>query len=165
MGMERGMKQMILCLVLILVLAGAAWAEGASEEEDREIIAENLQIYADCLARGDAAGYLALHEEQAYKMPPGEPMYTIASARDHQQEAFDGMQAAYNVAMNLEPMEINVDRDLAYAMDTYTIDMEPKGDAPPALVDGKFLTVFRRQEDGSWKIWRDCFNNNAPPPQ
>lgn len=159
------MKRVLMCIVLAAVLAAAVWANGTSEDADREKIEEALQMYAEALALGDAERYLSLHEPQAYKMPPGAEMYTIASARDHQQAEFDGMQAAYNVDMRLEPMQIEVDDNLAYAMGTYTIDMKPKGDAPPALVDGKFLTVFRRQSDGSWKIWRDCFNNNAPPPQ
>lgn len=27
---------------------------------------------------------------------------------------------------------------------------------------GKYLTVFRKQADGSWKIFRDCFNLDVP---
>ena len=27
---------------------------------------------------------------------------------------------------------------------------------------GKFLTIFQKQDDGSWKIARDCFNGNGP---
>jgi len=29
-------------------------------------------------------------------------------------------------------------------------------------ISGKFLTVFEKQIDGSWKIARDIFNYNAP---
>ena len=33
------------------------------------------------------------------------------------------------------------------------------------FVDGKYLTIFKRQPDGSWKAYRDCFNsNNSPRP-
>ena len=159
------MKKVLMCIVLASLLGGTVWANGTSEEADRRKIEEALRMYANAVAVGDAERYLALHDPEAYKLPPSEPMYTIASAKGHQQDDFDAMQAAYDVSMNLEPMEIQVDDDLAYAMGTYTIDMEPKADAPPALVDGKFLTLFRRQSDGSWKIYRDCFNNNAPPPQ
>ena len=159
------MRRVLMCIVLASLLGGTVWANGTSEEADRRKIEEALRMYADAVAVGDAERYLALHDPEAYKMPPSAPMYTIASATDHQQDDFDAMQAAYNVAMNLEPMEIEVDDDLAYAMGTYTIEMEPKADAPAALVDGKFLTLFRQQSDGSWKIFRDCFNNNAPPRQ
>jgi ketosteroid isomerase-like protein len=31
-----------------------------------------------------------------------------------------------------------------------------------ARVDGKFLTIFKKQSDGSCKIYRDCFNSNTP---
>jgi len=159
------MRRTGIVLVLIAVLSVAAWAGGAAEERDRDMIADNLQTYAECVSTGDAETWLALHEPQAYKMPQNQPMFTIASVQDSQQGQFDGMQAAYNVNMDIEPMDIHVEGDIAYAMGTYVIDMEPKEDAPPNVVDGKFLTVFRRQEDGSWKVWRDCYNNNTPPPQ
>jgi ketosteroid isomerase-like protein len=28
----------------------------------------------------------------------------------------------------------------------------------------KYLTIYRRQPDGSWKIYRDISNSNEPPP-
>jgi ketosteroid isomerase-like protein len=28
--------------------------------------------------------------------------------------------------------------------------------------DGKYETIFKRQADGTWKIFRDCFNSNLP---
>jgi ketosteroid isomerase-like protein len=159
------MRQTGIVLVLIAVLSLAALADGAAEERDRDMIADNLQIYAESVSAGDAESWLALHEPQAYKMPQNEPMFTIASVQDTQQQKFNAMQATYNVNMDIEPMDIHVEGDIAYAMGTYIIDMKPRGDAPPNLVDGKFLTVFRRQDDGTWKVWRDCFNNNTPPPQ
>lgn len=159
------MRKLATVVVMIAVLSLVAWAEGASEERDREVIARNLQTYAECVSTGDAETWLALHEPQAYKMPQNTPMFTIASVQDSQQQKFDGMQAAYNVNMDIQPMDIEVEGEIAYAMGTYIIDMEPKADAPPNVVDGKFLTVFRQQDDGSWKIWRDCYNNNTPPPQ
>jgi ketosteroid isomerase-like protein len=28
-------------------------------------------------------------------------------------------------------------------------------------LEGKFLTIFRRQDDGTWRIYRDAFNFNS----
>lgn len=90
-------------------------------------------------------------------MPEGAPMFTIASVMNVQQQRFDAMQANYVVTMEINPDEITVLRDEAYAVGTYLLDLKPRAEAPPGRVDGKFLTVFRRQSDGKWKIWRDCY--------
>ncbi len=50
----------------------------------------------------------------------------------------------------------------AFSSGSYTFWMQPRSGGPPEITDGKFLTVFRRQPDGSWKIRRDCFNSNVP---
>ncbi len=41
----------------------------------------------------------------------------------------------------------------------YTAELISQGNEIEA--DGKFMTIFRRQEDGSWKIYRDIFNSNG----
>jgi len=28
-------------------------------------------------------------------------------------------------------------------------------------LEGKFLTIFRKHDDGSWRIYRDAFNFNS----
>jgi ketosteroid isomerase-like protein len=37
-----------------------------------------------------------------------------------------------------------------------------KDGGEPIPYDGKFLTIFKRQSDGSWKIHRDIYNSNVP---
>lgn len=160
------MRRMVMLALVLLVVCGASFARGAREKADVAAIERNLELYIAYVEEGDAESWLELHEPQAYKMPQDQPMFTIASVSDGaQRERFAGMQAAYEVTGTIDPMDIHVDGDLACAMGVYTIDMSPRGDAPPNRVDGKFLTVFRRQEDGSWKIWRDCYNSNVAPPQ
>lgn len=160
------MRRMVMLTLVLLLVCGVSFARGSSEEADAAAIERNLDLYIEYVSEGDAESWLGLHEPQAYKMPQNQPMFTIESVSNGaQQERFAGMQAAYEVSGTIDPMDVQVDGDLAYAMGVYTIDMKPRGDAPPNKVDGKFLTVFRRQEDGSWKIWRDCYNSNVAPPQ
>lgn len=156
------MKRTVLVVILFCLIVGGIFAEGAQEENVRRIIADGLQSYAKYVNRADAERWLDLHEDGAYKMPQDAPMFTIASVKDTQQQRFDAMQAAYVVNMDIKPLEIDVAGDIAYAMGTYTVDLKPRADAPPGFVDGKFLTLYRRQKDGTWKVHFDSFSNNAP---
>ena len=53
--------------------------------------------------------------------------------------------------------------DLAYDRGTYSMTVTPPGAAP--IEDrGKYLTIYRKQADGSWKIARVMFNSDLPLP-
>jgi ketosteroid isomerase-like protein len=50
--------------------------------------------------------------------------------------------------------------DLAYVHGTYHLEMStPEG---PASDDGKYIEIWKRQDDGGWKITYDIFNSNLP---
>jgi ketosteroid isomerase-like protein len=162
-NMRKNGKETVLVVLLLVLIVGGIFAEGAQEENVRRIVAESLQSYAKYVSRGDAERWLALHEDGAYKMPQDAPMFTIASVKDTQQQKYDARDAVYAVDMNIEPMEIDVAGDIAYAAGTFTVDLKPRADAPPRFVEGKFLTLYRRQKDGTWKIHLDSYSNNTPP--
>ena len=156
-------RRICMVLTLVLLVAGLGFARGGREARVKEIVAQSLETYAECVSAGDAERWLALHEDEAYKMPQDMPMFTIESVREAQAKNMANAQAAYVVTMDIDPMEIDVSGDIAYAMGTYTIDFDPRADAPPNYVDGKFLTLYRRQDDGRWKIHLDSYSNNSAP--
>ncbi|HUX14103.1 MAG TPA: DUF4440 domain-containing protein [Spirochaetia bacterium] len=69
--------------------------------------------------------------------------------------------ARWEITINTE--EVRTVGDLAFARGTIVAEKSPPDGAEKQLIDSKFLTVFRMQTDGSWKIYRDCFNSNKPP--
>jgi ketosteroid isomerase-like protein len=105
----------------------------------------------------DPARWLALWDENGVQLPPGAPARGKA--------VLDGIVPKGFVPgsvelMNIYPEEIVVAGDWAYSRGTY--DSARTVEGKKMTVDGKFLTIFRRQADGSWKIFRDCFNSNVP---
>ena len=68
-----------------------------------------------------------------------------------------------DIEIAIKSEEIVVMGDWAYSRGTFTRSFTPKGSDQTFYYDGKFLTVMKRQPDGSWKIFRDCFNSNTPP--
>ena len=58
-------------------------------------------------------------------------------------------------------MTVEGEGDLAYVHGTYHLEMSmPDG---PAADDGKYIEIWKRQADGSWKIAYDIFNSDLPP--
>ena len=52
--------------------------------------------------------------------------------------------------------------DMAYLQGTYTMTMTNPKTKKSMTDKGKFLTVYAKQPDGSWKVVAYTFNSDAP---
>lgn len=52
----------------------------------------------------------------------------------------------------------------AYVEGTYEYTLLPPGGGDPIADKGKFLSAWQKQADGSWKMSRDMWNSDGPPP-
>ena len=123
---------------------------------DAEEIAAIWEAYEAARVAGDADAWLALWDAGGVQMPPGMPARGLEVLTVGVPKAFAAMPAS---AMEISPVETVVMGDWAFSRGTYTADLTSGGTA--VHVDGKFMTIFRRQDDGSWKIYRDIFNSNS----
>jgi len=146
-----------LAIVAVLFLAGCAEKSEDGTEVDVERIQTIWRIYSKARVVGDAEVWLSLWDEKGIQMPPGAP----ARSKDVLDEMIPDAFASGSVSsMNIYPEEINVAGNWAYGRGTYDSERMVKGEA--VRVDGKFLTILKRQPDGTWRIYRDCFNSNIP---
>jgi uncharacterized protein (TIGR02246 family) len=61
-------------------------------------------------------------------------------------------------------VEVSRGGDLAYVVGTYQFTMnDPKG--KPVTDRGKYLTVWKKQPDGTWKALVDTANSDLPAPE
>lgn len=134
----------------------------ADVEADIAAIEEVLNQYAVSSNAGDFELWLSLHADDVVKMPPDAPaIFGKEDLRAYFKPAFDN----FNTSCVLYPEEVQVDGDLGFARGTYSILITPKagGETISVMPDGKYLTICKRQADGSWKISHDCYNSNVPP--
>jgi uncharacterized protein (TIGR02246 family) len=166
--------------ILALGLAGACSprAEPASDASDttavttaapandpaavrQEIEAANAR-FKDAMAMGDTAAMLANYADDAVIMGPGEPM---ARGREALAKAFQGMLSQFTIkdaTVNTE--DVMVGGDLAVETGTFQWTVVPKtGQGNEVVTKGKYLTAWKQQADGSWKIVRDINNTDEPP--
>ena len=54
--------------------------------------------------------------------------------------------------------------DLAYVHGAYQITFTPPGAAEPVGDKGKYVEIWKKQRDGSWKVVLDIFNSDLPAP-
>lgn len=104
---------------------------------------------------GDPEGWLTLWDPGGIQMPPGAPV------RDYDMLAEEERWDPGNfTAMEIDPMEIVILGDTVYSRGTCWFGY-PTGEGGQGHFEGKFTTILKRQDDGSWKIHRDIFNANT----
>jgi uncharacterized protein (TIGR02246 family) len=96
-----------------------------------------------------AASYYAT---DAVLMAPGAPM---ATGKDAIRAAFAGMMALPGFALTFAPDKITVGADLAYDVGSYALTMNDKA-GKPQTSNGKYVVVWGKQPDGSWKVVLDA---------
>jgi ketosteroid isomerase-like protein len=75
-------------------------------------------------------------------------------------EAWRSSSAAYK-DWRAEPLEIGGQGDLAFVRGEWSIIMTP-ANQPEHSDFGKYLHIWRRQSDSSWKLFRDIWNSDLP---
>ena len=142
----------------LLSMSGCA-TTSQNKETDISTLMETRKGYVEAVSTADVELYVSLWDENAVRMAPNAPAIVGREAI--------GAMIAKQFPLFTREMETFVD-ELIYAGDYiiirghYTVKMTPKSGGTPILVDGKNLTVWKRQNDGSWRAYIDCFNSNTP---
>jgi ketosteroid isomerase-like protein len=152
-----------LVLALCLIAIGCATTGGKSTDADVAAIKQIWVNYTSAVEKGDSAAWLSQWDNDGIQLRPDAPARTKAELDAQVPGAFKVRNDANDVKMAINPLEIIVAGQWAYSRGMYTQDLTNKSSGQTTHVDGKFLTIFKLQEDGSWKIYRDCFNSNVPP--
>jgi len=132
------------------------------KESDIAAVKDMLNQYAKGCRTGDFDFWMSLWADDGVQMPPDAPARVgKEQIRENMKPVFD----QFNLKIGVDIVEGKVYGDLGLTRCTYTLDLSPKagGETIHAMSDGKALTVYGRQSDGSWKIVYDCFNSNVSP--
>jgi uncharacterized protein (TIGR02246 family) len=159
-----------LLLVIILLVAFAcapaadrpepAVEDTSTTEEDVKAIRDWFDRYVSTIEAGDLDGYIALFSDDTISMPPNAPAPKGQQAyRRFVQPFFE----KFNVKEPVSLEEIEVSANWAFARGTYTFQATPKTGGDSLGHQGKFLYLFGRQGDGSWKCTHFIWNSDEPP--
>ncbi len=122
----------------------------------RRLDAEFMQAAG---ARDAAALVKAFYAADAALMPPNHPLVTGRTAI---QGFLQGLIDGGLTSIKLETRVTASAGDLAYGRGRYTLSLSPAGAAAPVEDEGKYVVVYRRQSDGTWRAVADIFNSDHP---
>jgi ketosteroid isomerase-like protein len=118
--------------------------------------------FTAAVLKGDSTGIAATYSDDAIFMPPN---MKVARGRAAITSSFGGMIAVEKAtAFSLSSQDLIVSGD--YGIQTGSYDLTVQLKTGKSMHDvGKFLAVYQRQPDGSYKMIRDIFNSDSPPPK
>jgi ketosteroid isomerase-like protein len=158
------MKLTNLWALAFLVMIGCPrLADAQSLEADYAGIKQIWINYAAFVEKGESANWLSQWDAEGIQLRADAPARTKKELDAQVPAQFKARFDANDTKMTINPLEIVVNGAWAFSRGTYTQDMTSRSSGKTIHVDGKFLTVLKRQPDGTWKLYRDCFNSNVPP--
>jgi ketosteroid isomerase-like protein len=155
--MKTYKSAVLLWCAFMLVSNGAVFGQTGGKEEEAILAADAawLKVYQ----RKDLAKSVAFCDEQASMLAPDAP---IAIGKDAIAKVMADDFKHDNIAWHAKKVGVARSGDLGYT--SGTTEMSLKDAAGKTMsYKGKYLTLWKKQADGEWKVLYDMFNSDLPP--
>ncbi len=133
----------------------------ANMDSVREVLLKTDAHFSETsVEKGTVDAFLSYIAEDAVLLPMGgNPVKGRENIRKHLSQGSSGS------VLSWQPLQAEVanSADLGYTYGTYEVRLIGQ-DGKPTTRYGKYVTVWRRQPDGSWKFILDI-GNQSPPPE
>ncbi len=152
--------------LLVAALAACAPAAPAApadmSAEAAAAIREADVAFAAVATAKDVDGAMAMHTDDAMVFPPGQPMVSGTSAI---RELWSSMVATpgFAISWQVSGTAAAASGDVGYSWGTAQLTMSGP-DGTPQTSEEKYVTIWRKDAAGAWKVAVDMFNSNMPPP-
>ena len=159
------MKRVAVAVALIGMLSAAACtATGQLDQAAfRAAMDKGLKEYCASCMSGDVARYMSQWDAQGVQYPPEAPMVAGKAAIAQGMEGvFAAIRFTRFAVKLVETRQLTP--TIGYATLTYSYEAVPKAGGATIPFEGKDLSVWKKQADGSWKLLHDVFNSNAAAP-
>jgi ketosteroid isomerase-like protein len=151
---------------LIFLLLPFAFVFFACTNNDIHDVADDLEAltsYSKEVEKvwneGDFEGYMSLIDDEAiFKGPDNFSVVGIEALRDLYNDFFN----TFTFNLEIISEEIFVFGDYAYSMEIWKGAMNPKDGSTPIVFDNTDMSIYKRQVDNTWKVWRAIYNSNGP---
>jgi len=151
-------RSSLVFLLLLLSLLTACQTQGTSADETalRKLDDE----WSKAAGSRDVEKTISYYSDDAVVMPPNIPTLT---GKEPIRTLWKSMLGSPDFSGGWKATKVDVARsgDLAYVSGTY--EFNEKDDSGKPMTDkGKYLEVWKKQADGSWKCVADMFSSDLP---
>jgi len=148
-------KQFLLSVCLALVPITLAFAAGADEKAIRDAD----EAWSNAAATKDVDKTVAFYSDDAVVMPPNAERATTKEAI---RKIWKDLLTDAKVSWKATKVEVAKSADIAFINGTYEVTMNDVVTGKPVNDHGKYLEVWEKQTDGTWKCGADIWNSDIP---
>ena len=154
--------EVLLAGIVALVFLGCATMDPAEATAQAAIVRQGILDRAAMFNRGEVESLVDAWDENGVAMPQGQsPSIGREALAMSTRAPFEKNTFANRVH---RPQEVQVaSRDWAFSWGYYSYERTPKAGGPTTKYYGKYLVILKRQPDGSWKKYIDCYNDEPMP--
>ena len=151
-------------IISIAVMACALLGPVRAASSDAIVMAlrQTEETWNKEFATKDTAKLVAHYSEDATLMAPGMPAAHGKAAISKVLTEMVG-DAALQLKFQAARVEVAKGGDMAYTEGTYTMTMTDPKSKKPMSDHGSYVTVYKKQSDGSWKAVSDIASSGAMP--
>jgi uncharacterized protein (TIGR02246 family) len=128
---------------------------------DEKAIRETEAEWVKDIQAKDLDKDVAHYADDASYLVPNMPIQT---GKEAIRAAHREMLADPKLSLEFAPSKVDISKggDLAYTQGSYTMTSTDARTKKPSTEKGKYLTIYRKQPDGSWRAVEDMLNSDAP---
>jgi uncharacterized protein (TIGR02246 family) len=147
---------------MLIAYAILAPVQAASSEAIAQAIRHTEEAWNKDFESKDAARLIAHYADDATLMAPGMPP---THGKDAIAKVLTEMvnDAALSLKFHATRVEVAKSGDLAYTEGTYTMTMTNPANKKPISDKGTYVTVYKKQADGSWRAVSDIASSSTTP--
>jgi ketosteroid isomerase-like protein len=155
----RGVVSVLIAAVAFAVLAPAAPAFAAGIDANARALAKLDDDWSKAAATRDAERVAAFYAEDAITYPPNEPMTTGRAAAKKVWAAYFA-DPTFKISWKTLHAGVSKSGDLGFTTGTYE-DSYKGPDGKLVTENGKYVCIWQKQKDGSWKAIHDTWNSDS----
>jgi uncharacterized protein (TIGR02246 family) len=153
-------SMMKMCFVVLLFAAAKIFAQ-TNMPQEISTFQELNDKWNKALVDGDLNTLVDFYVDDAVSLPSYAP---IMRGKDEIKEGNKkDLAATRYLSLTSKTTDVFGAGDVAIEVGTYETSLIPAKMTEPVKDHGKYLTVWQKQSDGSWKIKADTFNTDMNP--
>jgi len=154
---------MLRCMLLTGCAGVLLLATGCAPKDTSEADGQTIKTLSDDWSKAGAAKdsnkFASYYADDAIVMFPEEPAF---NGMKDIKAVLQPMMQDPNFALSFTTDKVEVVGPLGYSKGSLSLTTTART-GKPVTQQGKFLVVWKKQADGSWKAQLDMFNSDAPP--
>jgi len=152
----KGICAALVCVGMVTVLTVSMVARASDMDAAAQALSRLDDDWSRAASTRDAAKLAAFYAEDAIAYPPGAP---AAHGRTEARKVWAGYFAEPTFQISWKTTHAQVEGDLGFTSGTYE-DSFTGADGKRIEEQGKYLCVWQKQADGSWKAIHDMWNTD-----